>query len=85
MVLSLIHIFDQADMDKMHGKRVIIVDDVISTGESLRALEELVAQAGGDVVAKMAILAEGSAKDRDDIIYLEYLPMFDQNGEPIEE
>lgn len=76
---------DQADMDKMKGKRVIIVDDVISTGESLRALEELVAQAGGQVVGKMAILAEGSAKNREDIICLEYLPMFDKDGNPMEE
>lgn len=58
------------------GKRVAIIDDVISTGESLRAIESLVNTAGGTVVAKAAILAEGDAADRDDIIYLERLPLF---------
>ena len=67
---------DKADADKMKGKRIVIVDDVISTGESLRALEALVERAGGEVVGKMAVLAEGDAKDRDDIIYLEHLPLF---------
>lgn len=74
---------DGADAELMRGKRVVIVDDVISTGESLRALEALVDQAGGNIVAKMAILAEGEAADRDDIIYLEKLPLFDSNGEPL--
>jgi len=58
------------------GKRVSIIDDVISTGESLRAIESIVNTAGGSVVAKAAILAEGDAGDRDDIIYLEKLPLF---------
>lgn len=71
---------DKLDMDAMKGKKILIVDDVISTGESLAALVSLVEQAGGDIVAKMAILAEGDAKDRDDIIYLEYLPLFDKDG-----
>lgn len=74
---------DGGDAEYMRGKRVVIVDDVISTGESLRALEALVKQAGGNVVANMAILAEGDAADRDDIIYLEKLPLFDSNGEPL--
>ena len=74
---------DGADAAYMKGKRVAIVDDVISTGESLHALEELVKQAGGEVVARMAILAEGDATERDDIIYLEKLPLFNKNGEPI--
>ena len=75
---------DGNDKARMNGKRVIIIDDVISTGESLRALEELVTQAGGNIVAKMAILAEGEAADRKDIMYLEKLPLFDKDGNPIE-
>ena len=71
---------DQDDVDFMQGKRVLIVDDVISTGESLRAVEELVKQAGGNIVGRMAILAEGDATERDDIIYLEKLPLFNADG-----
>lgn len=71
---------DQDDADYMRGKRVLIVDDVISTGESLHAVEELVAQAGGQVVGRMAILAEGDAIARGDIIYLEKLPLFNADG-----
>lgn len=69
---------DEANAIK--GKRVLIVDDVISTGESLAALETLVNQVGGNIVGKMAVLAEGEAADRDDIIYLEKLPLFDKDG-----
>ena len=64
------------DADLMKGKRVLIVDDVISTGESLRALEALVEKAGGVIVGKAAVLAEGEAFERDDIIVLEHLPVF---------
>ena len=64
------------DANKIKGKRVALVDDVISTGQSLKALERLVEKAGGKVVAKAAILAEGDAKDRKDIIFLEALPVF---------
>ena len=71
------------DMQALKGKRVLIVDDVISTGESLQALEVLVNEAGGKVVGKMTVLAEGAAADRDDIIFLERLPLFDKNGEPM--
>lgn len=74
---------DGKDADMMRGKRVVIVDDVISTGESLNALEELVLAAGGNVVAKMAILAEGDAKGRKDVISLQYLPLFNAEGDPI--
>ena len=74
---------DGDDVAYMRGKRVAIVDDVISTGESLHALEELVKLAGGEVVARMAILAEGDATERDDIIYLEKLPLFDKDGQPL--
>ena len=71
---------DGKDVEYMKGKRVVIVDDVISTGESLRALEELVTRAGGNIVGRMAILAEGEAAARDDLIYLEKLPLFDSEG-----
>ena len=74
---------DTADAEMMRGKRILIVDDVISTGESLRALEELVDKTGGIIAGKMCILAEGDAGKREDIIYLEPLPMFDAEGEPI--
>ena len=74
---------DKADADLMAGKRILIVDDVISTGESLRAIEELVKAAGGNIVGKMAILAEGDAQSRDDLIYLEPLPLFNAKGEAI--
>ena len=74
---------DVADAEMMKGKRILIVDDVISTGESLRAVEELVKLAGGNICGRMAILAEGEAADRDDLIYLEKLPLFDKDGEVI--
>ena len=65
---------EKADMLK--GKKVLIVDDVISTGESLLALEKLVAEAGGIVSGRSAVLAEGDAADRKDICFLEKLPLF---------
>lgn len=71
---------DKTDAELMKGKRVLIIDDVISTGESLRALEELVRAAGGVIVGKMAVLAEGDAANRDDIIYLQKLPLFNADG-----
>ena len=71
---------DGADAALMKGKRILIVDDVISTGESLKALEALVEKAGGNVCGRMAILAEGDAQKRQDIIYLEKLPLFNPNG-----
>ena len=64
------------DAEKMNGKRVLIIDDVISTGESLKALEALVSKAGGKTVGRAAVLAEGDAADRNDIIFLEKLPVF---------
>lgn len=75
---------DGADAAKLKGKKVIIIDDVISTGESLKAVEELVKKAGGIVTGRVAILAEGDAAKRDDIIYLEKLPLFNGKGEPID-
>ncbi len=74
---------DTADAALMKGKRILIVDDVISTGESLHAMEELIKRAGGEICGRMAILAEGDAMERDDLIYLEKLPLFDKNGKEI--
>ena len=71
---------DGADAALMKGKRILIVDDVISTGESLKALEALAEKAGGIVCGRMSILAEGDAITRDDIIYLEPLPLFNADG-----
>lgn len=67
---------DKDDAEYLKGKRVLIVDDVISTGESLNAVEELVHYAGGNIVGRMAVLAEGDAAERKDIVYLEKLPLF---------
>ena len=74
---------DGADAAKMKGKRILILDDVISTGGSLAAVENLVEQAGGNVVGRMAILAEGDAAKREDILFLEKLPLFNAQGEPL--
>ena len=71
---------DGADAKRLRGKRVLIVDDVISTGESLKALEALVEYAGGQICGRMAILAEGDAQNRSDLIYLEKLPLFNPDG-----
>ena len=74
---------DGADAAKLRGKRVLILDDVISTGGSIAAVENLVEQAGGQVVGRMAILAEGNAAKRDDILFLEKLPLFGADGTPL--
>ena len=71
---------DGADAELMKGKRILIVDDVISTGESLKALEALAEKAGGIICGRMAILAEGDAIDREDLVYLEPLPLFNPDG-----
>lgn len=71
---------DGADAALMKGKKILIVDDVISTGESLTALEALVEKAGGVIAGRLAILAEGDAQDREDLIYLEKLPLFHPDG-----
>ena len=71
---------DTADAELMKGKKVLLVDDVISTGESLHALEALVEKAGGIIAGRMAILAEGEAQERPDLIYLEKLPLFNPDG-----
>lgn len=67
---------DIDDMEYLKGKRVVIVDDVVSTGDSLLALEHLVEQAGGDIAGKATVLAEGDAAKRDDLIFLAPLPLF---------
>ena len=69
-------VIDQSDIDAMNGKRILVVDDVISTGGSLHALEALVAHSTGTVVGRAAVLAEGDAAERKDIIFLEPLPLF---------
>lgn len=73
-------VIDTADAELIKGKHMLIIDDVISTGESLHAMEELVNKAGGIIVGKMAVLAEGDARDRDDIIVLGELPLFNPDG-----
>ena len=75
---------DGADAKLMNGKKILVVDDVISTGESLKALEALVEKAGGIICGRMAILAEGDAQDREDLIYLEKLPLLKPDGTPID-
>ena len=73
-------VLDAEDAKQLKDKRVLILDDVISTGESLRAMEELVTAAGGIVAGRMAVLAEGDAIERDDIIVLAPLPLFNPDG-----
>ena len=75
---------DGADAELMKGKKILVVDDVISTGESLAALEALVEKAGGIICGRMAILAEGDAVERDDLIFLEELPLFNPDGTVME-
>ncbi|MBQ9492589.1 MAG: adenine phosphoribosyltransferase [Oscillibacter sp.] len=70
----------QDDVALIRGKRILIVDDVISTGGSLRAMEELIQKAGGVVAGKIAVLAEGDSKNRADIRYLAPLPLFNADG-----
>ena len=69
-------VIDRPDLDRMNGKRVLIVDDVISTGGSLHALETLVERSEGIIVGRAAVLAEGDASERGNIIYLATLPLF---------
>ena len=68
------------DAELIRGKRILLMDDVISTGGSLRAMEELVTMAGGTVVGRVAVLAEGDAQNRDDIKFLAPLPLFNADG-----
>lgn len=73
-------VLDTLDAEMICGKRMLLIDDVISTGESLRALETLVNKAGGIIAGRMAILAEGDAAYRSDIISLARLPLFNADG-----
>ena len=73
------------DVEAVRGKRVLLVDDVISTGETLAAMEKLIRTAGGEIAGRMAVMAEGDAIGREDIICLETLPVFDGQGEPVRE
>lgn len=75
-------VLDMADAEQMRGKRILIVDDVISTGESLKAVEELVGKAGGIIVGRMFVLAEGDAQKRKDVTFLAPLPLFNADGTP---
>lgn len=71
---------DVADAEKLRNLRVLVVDDVISTGESLKSMEYLLNQINVNIVGKMAVLAEGDSADRDDIVFLEKLPLFNPDG-----
>ena len=71
------------EAELIRGRRVLVVDDVISTGGSLLSIEELVNQVPGNIVGRMTVLAEGDAADRDDIIFLEKLPLFTPDGQPL--
>lgn len=72
---QLLHLGDE-DAAMIKGKKVLIVDDVISTGESVSAMERLVQKAGGELAGRCAVLAEGDASQRDDIVFLQTLPLF---------
>ena len=69
-------VIDQSDIDQMNGKRLLLVDDVISTGGSMHAIEALVSKSSGTIVGRCAVLAEGDAADRKDIFFLQTLPLF---------
>lgn len=76
---------DVADAAKLKERRVLIVDDVISTGESLKSMEVLLNQVNANIVGRMAVLAEGDSADRKDIVFLEKLPLFHPDGTVIED
>ena len=70
----------QDEAEYIRGRRILIVDDVISTGESIAAVEQLVTEVEGKIAGRMAVLAEGDAQERTDIVYLERLPLFKPDG-----
>ena len=71
-------IMDEIEGDQIRGKRVVVLDDVISTGESIKAVEELCARFDAQVVARAAVLAEGDAAKRDDIVFLAEIPLIEK-------
>lgn len=71
------------EANEIRGKRILVVDDVVSTGESLKSMEAILNTVGVDIVGKMFVLAEGEAADRDDVIYIEKLPLFTPDGQPL--
>ena len=71
------------EADEIRGKRVLVVDDVVSTGGSLKSMEAILNKVGVDIVGRMFVLAEGHAADRDDVISLEKLPLFNADGQPL--
>ena len=71
------------DAELINGKRILLIDDVISTGGSLRAMEEIVRIAGGTIAGRLAVMAEGKAASRTDIEYLSSMPVFGKNSEPL--
>lgn len=71
---------DQEDVETLKGRRVLIVDDVVSTGESLNSIEALLKQVDLTIVGRMCVLAEGEAAARSDITYLNELPVFNPDG-----
>lgn len=75
-------ILDRSELESLRDKRVLVVDDVISTGESVAALEKLLEQVPCEIVGRTCILAEGDAIKRNDVIYLEPLPLF-RDGVPV--
>ncbi len=78
------HLFlDSAEADEMNGKKIIIVDDVVSTGESLKSMIKLLDMVGAVHTGSLFVLAEGDAADRDDVIFLEKIPLFDGEGKAL--
>ena len=71
------------EAEVIRGKRILLVDDVISTGGSLSSMERILDKVGCEIAGRMTVLAEGDAAKRDDIIYLEELPLFDAEGKPL--
>lgn len=76
-------VLGEEEVALLTGKKILVVDDVVSTGGSLKSLEKLLSQVDCEIVAEMTVLAEGDSIGREDVIYLEELPLFDRNGQPL--